>query len=238
MSDLARELAEVLNRYSRENVANTPDFLLAEYMLDALAAAEKLIVARDGWYGRRPKPGGEQMIEDQPEPQLSDGPPIVDLVVQDLEERKRVGIERYGMPLRAHNGRDALVDAYQEALDLTVYLRQTLQERPTSDAVTQDTSDGYHTFRELYAHRRALTAALATTTTAWRSKSHHPLDAPIYDGFFIVGIEFPTVGAITYHYELEHWDDFRQIPALEHAPKWDGATPDDTVTRLLEWARA
>ena len=76
------------------------------------------------------------MIEDQPAPLASDGPPIVDLVVQDLEERKRIGTERYGMPLRAHNGRDALVDAYQEALDLTVYLRQALQERPTSGAVT------------------------------------------------------------------------------------------------------
>jgi hypothetical protein len=39
------------------------------------------------------------------------------------------------MPLRAHNGRDALVDAYQEALDLCVYLRQVIQERPTSNAV-------------------------------------------------------------------------------------------------------
>lgn len=29
----------------------------------------------------------------------------------------------------AHNGRDALVDAYQEALDLTMYLRQAIEER-------------------------------------------------------------------------------------------------------------
>jgi hypothetical protein len=74
------------------------------------------------------------VIADQPPPLLSDGPPIVDLVVADLEERKRVGIERYGMPLRAHNGRDPFVDAYQEALDLVVYLRQVLRERPTTDA--------------------------------------------------------------------------------------------------------
>lgn len=111
--------------------------------------------------------------------------------------------------------------------------------RPVAvEPITQDTSDGYHTFRELYAHRRALTAALATTTTAWRSRKHHPLDEPIYDGYFIVGIEFPAVGTITYHYELEYWDDFRNLPTLEHAPRWDGATPDDTVARLLEWATA
>jgi hypothetical protein len=57
VSDLARELAEVLNRASRENESNTADFLLAEYMLDALTAAEKLIKGRDRWYGINPTPG-------------------------------------------------------------------------------------------------------------------------------------------------------------------------------------
>ena len=41
----------------------------------------------------------------------------------------KAGIVRYGTPLQAHNGRDALVDAYQEALDLAVYLRQAIYER-------------------------------------------------------------------------------------------------------------
>lgn len=31
-------------------------------------------------------------------------------------------------PLQPHNGRNALIDAYQEALDLVVYLRQALEE--------------------------------------------------------------------------------------------------------------
>lgn len=68
-------------------------------------------------------------IEDQPPPIPNDRPAIVDLVIADMEERKRVGIERYGTPLQAHNGRDALVDAYQESLDLTMYLRQAIEER-------------------------------------------------------------------------------------------------------------
>lgn len=58
MSDLAHDLAEVINKHSRENTSNTADFLLAEYMLDALAAAEKLIKGRDRWYGLNPTPGG------------------------------------------------------------------------------------------------------------------------------------------------------------------------------------
>lgn len=45
------------------------------------------------------------------------------------ERSKRLGIERYGTPVQAGNGRKALVDAYQEALDLAVYLRQEIEER-------------------------------------------------------------------------------------------------------------
>jgi hypothetical protein len=106
--------------------------------------------------------------------------------------------------------------------------------------ITQDTSDGFHTFRELYAHRRALTAVLAAAAAddgdSWRSKRHHPDDDPCFEGYFIVGIELPT-GTITYHYELEFWDDFAAVPKRPYAPKWDGATPADSVTRCLRLAR-
>jgi len=50
-------------------------------------------------------------------------------VIDDMQKRDVVGRERYGTPLQATNGRDALVDAYQEALDLVVYLRQAIEER-------------------------------------------------------------------------------------------------------------
>ncbi len=62
-------------------------------------------------------------------PTPNDGTPIWDLVIADMEERKRIGTEKYGTPLQAHNGRDALVDAYQEVLDAAVYLRQAIAER-------------------------------------------------------------------------------------------------------------
>lgn len=50
-------------------------------------------------------------------------------VRKDLEKREYLGIQRYGTALHAHNGRDALIDAYEEALDLACYLRQLLEER-------------------------------------------------------------------------------------------------------------
>jgi hypothetical protein len=69
------------------------------------------------------------LIVDQPPPIRSDRRPVWDLVIEDMRERDRVGRQRYGTPLQAHNGRDPLVDAYQEALDLAVYLRQAIEER-------------------------------------------------------------------------------------------------------------
>ena len=68
-------------------------------------------------------------IGEQGAPVPNDGRPIWELVVEDMRARDREGRARYGTPLQAHNGRDALVDAYQEALDLCVYLRQVIAER-------------------------------------------------------------------------------------------------------------
>jgi hypothetical protein len=50
------------------------------------------------------------------------------LVRRDLEERERLGKDRYGTALYPNNGRSALRDAYEEALDLACYLRQALEE--------------------------------------------------------------------------------------------------------------
>lgn len=41
----------------------------------------------------------------------------------------KFGRRKYGTPLQPFNGRDPLVDAYQEVLDLAVYLRQAIWER-------------------------------------------------------------------------------------------------------------
>jgi hypothetical protein len=65
----------------------------------------------------------------QPEPQESESPPMWQLVKRDMLRRNAFGVEKYGKPLQANNGRDALKDAYEEALDLCVYLRQAIYER-------------------------------------------------------------------------------------------------------------
>jgi hypothetical protein len=47
----------------------------------------------------------------------------------DLAERRKMGIAKYGTELKANNGRSALIDAYQEALDLCLYLKQAIIEQ-------------------------------------------------------------------------------------------------------------
>lgn len=106
-------------------------------------------------------------------------------------------------------------------------------------AILGPVGDAYHTMGELYDHRRALTAALAAQPImrAWKSKRHHPDDDPMFEGgYFIVGIDLPHAGTITYHYKLERWGDFANVREVEHAPKWDGALPHQTVIRLLDYA--
>lgn len=66
---------------------------------------------------------------DQPLPTEGHGPPVIELVKQDLDARSEMGLKKYGRLLRAGNGRDALLDAYDEACDLVMYLRQAIAER-------------------------------------------------------------------------------------------------------------
>lgn len=73
-------------------------------------------------------PRASHAATEQQRPTINAGPCIQDLVVTDIQARKAVGLERYGTILQPNNGRDALLDAYQEALDLAVYLKQALVE--------------------------------------------------------------------------------------------------------------
>jgi len=88
---------------------------------------------------RKDRPG------DQPLPAPNDGPSMHDLVcadlwrdgaagkledavIADLQARRQLGLDRYGSLLQAHNGRDALLDLYEELQDAVVYARQVREE--------------------------------------------------------------------------------------------------------------
>lgn len=65
----------------------------------------------------------------QPKPTIQHEKQIIlHRVLIDLINRSEHGQKIYGTYLQAHNGRNALLDAYEEALDLCMYLRQALDE--------------------------------------------------------------------------------------------------------------
>ena len=72
---------------------------------------------------------GEQMSTPEPNPKPNDLPAVWDLVIADMKARDESGRAKYGTPLQPYNGRKQLVDAYQEVLDLAVYLRAEIEER-------------------------------------------------------------------------------------------------------------
>jgi len=73
---LRDELVSLINRYSRENESDTPDYILADFMISCLLAFETEVKRREKWYGRQPSMTGlkrsiakkiEQEIDEAPE---------------------------------------------------------------------------------------------------------------------------------------------------------------------------
>lgn len=67
-------------------------------------------------------------VNQQPSPR-GHGVVVLPYVLEAVRQRAELGKERYGTYLSTDNGRDALVDAFQEAIDLVMYIGQALMER-------------------------------------------------------------------------------------------------------------
>lgn len=81
----------------------------------------------------------EAAILNQGVPEKGTGPAIINLVLDDIKDypdtlktafirRAAKGEHTYGYPLQANNGRDALIDLFQEVLDAALYAKQVLEE--------------------------------------------------------------------------------------------------------------
>ena len=103
-------------------------------------------------------------------------------------------------------------------------------------------SDGSHTFDELYEHRNvlfiqfchALVVMFSDPEDAdipiWRSKMHS--DNTFFDGYFILGIFKEHGKQVTYHLPMSKWDETDFAETLDLAPEYDGHTPNDVLNRL------
>jgi hypothetical protein len=49
-SDFKKELTVLLNKHSKENGSNTPDFILSNFILNCLQAFDNAVLQRQSWY--------------------------------------------------------------------------------------------------------------------------------------------------------------------------------------------
>lgn len=142
--------------------------------------------------------------------------------MSDLISREAT-LERFELHVRASNKNTISGDVWRAAYE-------DVQNMPAIP-ITGDTSDGYHTFNELYHHRAVLFSVIvkAFPERAWKARQHH--DGTMYDGMFIVGIDTPE-GQASYHYDIDPYWDMFDCRELERAPEWDGHTPAQAIERI------
>ena len=119
--------------------------------------------------------------------------------------------------------------------------------------ITENTSDGYHTFKELYEFRKAYNVALfnewgsqiveekklggaivkSIKYNVHKSWKHHDGELCFGGGWFIVVAVLPT-GQISNHYKAEDWDLFKIPQAKKALFEFDGHTSEDVINRLLK----
>ena len=67
-------------------------------------------------------------MSQQPRPKPNDSTPVWEQVIQDMRARDEQGFKTYNTRLQKHNGRNSILDMYEEILDSTVYCKTFLLE--------------------------------------------------------------------------------------------------------------
>ncbi len=140
----------------------------------------------------------------------------------------------------------------QRGININSFQSQAPQKEGYIVKVTEDTSDGYHTFKELYEFRKVYNAVLFNEWgkiyngkfeqgimdfkpkyDVHKSWKHNDGEFCFGGGWFIVVAMLPS-GQISNHYKAGDWDLFK-IPEVEKAKyPFDGHTSEDVIERLLK----
>ena len=111
--------------------------------------------------------------------------------------------------------------------------------------ITGETSDGYHTFNELYEFRKLYNAIIfndwgthldSPMYEVHKSKKHNDGELCFGGGWFIVMAHLPD-GDISNHYEMKDWDLFWGVTEREKADKWNGHTSKDVLKTLKKYIK-
>lgn len=115
---------------------------------------------------------------------------VADHVLKDIEARVEAGKARYGTKLQMFNGRDAMWDAYQEAIDLVMYLRQAILEK---EEMARGGAKHIPSF--LYERWMANTLEITCEACGARLGNYFPID-PIEEQWLRVTANCPTCGKV------------------------------------------
>lgn len=95
-------------------------------------------------------------------------PDIWNLVIKEMEERRLVGLERYGRPVLPFNGRNPALDLEEELLDAIVYHKQ---QRIELEQLGRD----LHDLQELSTHPETTPFALREVIRVINTRYAHLL---------------------------------------------------------------
>jgi hypothetical protein len=111
------------------------------------------------------------------------------------------------------------------------------QAEPVVDG---NTSDGYHTFNELYDFRMSYNAALFNEWAesgkhfVHKSRRHHDGELCFGGGYFVVVAVLPE-GQISNHYKAKYWNLFNVVSVEKALFEFDGHTGTDVLSRLKSY---
>lgn len=124
------------------------------------------------------------------------------------------------------------IHAKQESFLRTAY------EAGKAEGVNENTSDGYHTFKELYEFRLLYNAHLFSE---WAKQGKYDVHKSQrhYDGelcfgredYFVVVATLPT-GQISNHYPMSDWELFNCEAVEKAKAQWDAHSSQDVAKRL------
>lgn len=153
----------------------------------------------------------------------------IDRIIEELDKKYEI-LLKTGIP------------AFTDFVNAYPALRDAIRELQKQAEITGETSDGYHTFNELYEYRMVYNAlvfnewAQANKYDVHKSKRHHDGEECFGGGWFVVVAETPK-GQISNHYENEYWGLFN-VPSKEVANEYDGHTPQEALKRMRMLAEA
>lgn len=160
----------------------------------------------------------------QPKPN-NKGRPVMDWLMEKLEERRQHGIRKYGAELHSQNGRKPLFDAFEEAEDLLIYLAQALMEIEEIKSlktlfwliqISENKKD--YKARDIFIYRALAVAREENYKCGIKidlAQSNWPL----------VFIEIPDFGQFSWHCQ-------------EFEGEWDGHTTEDKYDRLEKFVNS